>query len=88
MNLSTGAVRWHGEAISLGASERALLEVLLTHAGRILSVKQLAMLLDPGVQATERAIETRIMALRGALERAGSCCLPHKAEGVGYILWA
>src|SRR5579875_3021788 len=80
MNLTTGAVRWHGESISLGASERALLKVLLAHAGRIISVKQLAALLDD-MQATERTIEARIAALRSALERAGSRCLPHKAEG-------
>ncbi|HLY30100.1 MAG TPA: winged helix-turn-helix domain-containing protein, partial [Ktedonobacterales bacterium] len=79
MDLTTGAVRWQGERIALGASERALLEILLTHAGQFVNAKQLAAKLGLSAQATERAIEARIIALRSALEHAGSRCLPHKA---------
>ncbi len=84
MDMLSGVVRWRGEVIRLGSEERQTLAILLTRAGRFVSVERLARQL--GVE--ERMVERRIEALRDALQSAGSRCLPRRADGVGYILWA
>jgi DNA-binding response OmpR family regulator len=79
----TGAIHWHGKPLTLRARERETLAVLMANAGRILSLAQLATLLDVRVDA----VEERVSALRMALRGAGVKVLPRRADGLGYILW-
>jgi DNA-binding response OmpR family regulator len=79
----TGAAQWYGKRLTLSARERATLMALMANAGRILSLAQLATLLDERVDA----VEERVRALRAALHGAGVKVLPREASGLGYILW-
>jgi DNA-binding response OmpR family regulator len=88
MDMLNGVVRWRGEIIRLGGDERQVLAMLLTRAGRFMSVTQLARQLGIDESVADREVERRISALREALESAGARCLPRRADGVGYILWA
>ncbi len=88
MDMLNGVVRWRGEMIHMGRDERDMLAILLTRAGRFVSVSQLARQLGIEVSDAEREIDRRVAALREVLQAGGARCLPRKAEGVGYILWA
>ena len=88
MDMLNGVVRWRGETIHLGQDERDVLAILLTRAGRFVSASQLARQLGLEASDAEREIERRVAALREALQAGGARCLPRKADGVGYILWA
>jgi len=79
----TGVVYWRTKPLALGEDEREMLVVLMEHAGRILSLSQIALLLDERLDATER----RLQALHLSLRALGVRCLPRRAEGLGYILW-
>jgi DNA-binding response OmpR family regulator len=83
LDRSTGAILWQGKRLALHARERETLATLMANAGRILSLAQLAVLLDERVDA----VEERIAALRMALRGAGVKVLPRQASGLGYILW-
>lgn len=88
MDMLSGAVRWRGEVVRLGAEESRALAILLTRAGRFVSADQLARQLGVDAKVSAREVERRITALRDALLAAGVRCLPRRADGVGYILWA
>jgi len=88
MDMLNGVVRWRGEVIRLNGDERQVLAMLLTRAGRFVSISQMARQLGLDEQTAEREVERRVNALRDALIFAGARCLPRRADGVGYILWA
>lgn len=83
LDLATGAVLLQERQIRLAAAERDLLKALMRRAGQIISAARLAEQL--GVTITE--IEDRAYALGETLAKAGSCCLPRRVEGLGYVLW-
>ncbi|HUY77520.1 MAG TPA: winged helix-turn-helix domain-containing protein [Ktedonobacterales bacterium] len=88
MDMLSGAVRWRGEAIRLGSEDRQLLAILLTRAGRFVGADQLARQLGVDAAAAAREVERRVTSLRDTLQASGVRCLPRRADGVGYILWA
>ncbi len=82
-DLASNAVRLQERQVNLADAERDLLKTLMRRAGQIISAAWLADQL--GVTISE--IEERIRSLSETLVEAGSCCLPRRVEGLGYILW-
>ena len=82
-NLATGAVLLQERQVRLAATERELLKALMRRAGQIISAARLSEQL--GVTISE--IEAGARALTDTLAKAGSCCLPRRVEGLGYVLW-
>ncbi len=83
LDLATGVVLLQEREVRLATAERDLLKALMRRAGQIISAALLAEQL--GVTIAE--IEGRAHALAEALSKAGSCCLPRRVEGLGYVLW-
>lgn len=84
-NASARAVRWHGQALDLTAKELALLELFLSHPGRILSKPFLQeKLYDWGEELESNALEVHIHHLR----KKTSSDLIRTVRGVGYVLTA
>lgn len=83
MDLTSGAVRWRGEALRLALEERELLGIMLRRAGQILSCERLASMLGTTVEKAE----ARVATLRETLLAEGVTWLPRKVTGCGYILW-
>ena len=83
MDATTSVIRWRGETLRLSQDERRTLQVLLQHAGQILSSERLAALL----KIASEKVDAQILSLRATLEAAGVTWLPRRAEGCGYILW-
>jgi DNA-binding response OmpR family regulator len=83
MDARTGLTHWRGRMLELSLEERELLGILLHHAGQILSLERLAVLLDKEMTV----VETHITALGIHLKQEGVTCLPRRAAGLGYVLW-
>jgi two-component system response regulator QseB len=84
-NASARTVRWHGQALDLTAKELALLELFLSHPGRILSKPFLQeKLYDWGEELESNALEVHIHHLR----KKTSSDLIRTVRGVGYVLTA
>jgi two-component system response regulator QseB len=84
-NASARIARWHGLALDLTAKELALLELLVSHPGRILSKPFLQeKLYDWGEDLESNALEVHIHHLR----KKTSSDLIRTVRGVGYVLTA
>jgi DNA-binding response OmpR family regulator len=83
MDARTGLTRWRGRMLELSLDERELLGILLHHAGQIISVERLAVLLGKEVAL----VEAHITLLGTHLKQEGVTCLPRRATGLGYVLW-
>ncbi|HEX8730343.1 MAG TPA: hypothetical protein VF739_17065 [Ktedonobacterales bacterium] len=83
MDMTTGSAWWRSEKLVLSTDERQLLGALLRRGGQILSAERLATTLGTTVEY----IEQRIPTLKITLRAAGVTCLPHRATGLGYVLW-
>ncbi|HEX9039087.1 MAG TPA: hypothetical protein VF808_19045 [Ktedonobacterales bacterium] len=83
LDLTTDAVLLHGHSVHLSAAERSVLKALMRHAGRIVSAAHLAAESKRAVAEIESLVE----ALCASLVEAGAECLPHRVEGLGYVLW-
>jgi DNA-binding response OmpR family regulator len=83
MDARTGLTHWRGRMLELSLDERELLGILLHHAGQILSIERLAVLL--GQEMT--LVEAHITLLSVHLKQEGVTCLPRRATGLGYVLW-
>jgi len=69
--------------VKLSVEESALLHVLLSRAGQIVSGERLAATLD----LDESTLTERVAALKTTLKQSGSTTLPYRVQGLGYILW-
>jgi DNA-binding response OmpR family regulator len=83
LDAQTSAIRWRGEPLSLSREQRQLLQVLLQHAGQILSCDRLS----STAHVASGRLDAHMQSLRATLETAGVTWLPRRAEGCGYILW-
>lgn len=83
MDARTGLTHWRGRMLELSLDERELLGILLHHAGQILSIERLAVLL--GQEMT--LVEAHVTLLSIHLKQEGVTCLPRRATGLGYVLW-
>ena len=81
------AVSRAGVPIALTAKEYALLELLIQHAGQIVSRADIvAHVWDDNHDAFTNAVEVYVNRLRGKIDRAPWTPLLHTRRGAGYIL--
>jgi DNA-binding response OmpR family regulator len=87
VDLHAHAVRRAGEPIALTAKEFALLELLVRHAGRVVSRADIvAHVWDDNHDPFTNAVEVYINRLRGKIDRAPWPPLLHTRRGAGYML--
>lgn len=88
LEIDTGArqVRRAGAEVPLPAREYALLELLATRAGQVVSRREIAArLYDGRAEPTSNAVEAAIYALRGRLDGGGPSHIETR-RGLGWIL--
>jgi DNA-binding response OmpR family regulator len=74
---------WKGRALDLTSTEFNLLEVLMRHAGRVVSKKELSEVgLGRPLARFDRAIDVHLSSIRHKLGEGGA--LIHTVRGVGY----
>jgi len=78
-----------GAALPLRHREYALLELLATRAGRLVSREEIEQhLYDGRADPTSNVVESAIYALRRAIDRPGEPSLIETRRGLGYVLGA
>lgn len=88
LDLLTRTARRGGRALDLTAREQALLELLLRHAGEVVSRDTLAreVLGEPARSATvDNLLDAHLARLRRKLEAGGAPRLVHTLRGVGFV---
>lgn len=80
-------VRRAGQAVELSAREYALLELLASHAGQVVTRAQIwRHVYDANSSADSNVVDVFIGLLRKKIERAGCAKLLHTRRGQGYLL--
>jgi DNA-binding response OmpR family regulator len=86
---STAALTSHGEEIRLAPRERALAELLLRDAGRVVGKRRLeAALSEYGEELSTNGLEITVSRLRKKLEGTDCGAVIETVRGVGYMLRA
>jgi DNA-binding response OmpR family regulator len=83
LDLTTGGAYLNDRPVRLTTGERDLLLALMRHAGQIISPAQLAAQVDCAIAELESLVDS----LAESLAEAGAAVLPHRVEGLGYVLW-
>lgn len=89
LDLATRRVTAGGSEIELTPTEFSILEMLMRHAGQVVTRKMLCeSLWESDWEGTTNVIEVHINRLRGKLQRASKESLIHTVRGRGYALRA
>src|SRR5262249_11484257 len=89
LDLATRRVECGDQAVDLTPTEFSILELLLRHAGQVVTRKMLCEhLWDADWEGVTNVIEVHITRLRGKLERAGEPDLIRTVRGRGYAVRA
>jgi DNA-binding response OmpR family regulator len=89
LNRATREVTRAGRSIALTAREYALLEYLMSHAGRVLTRPMIAQhVWGLDFDSGSNTIDVYVGYLRRKIERTGEPRLIHTVRGVGYVLQA
>ncbi len=87
LDMGSQAVRRGASSVYLTRKEFAMLELLMKHAGSVISKSELLEhVWDGGVDIFSRTIETHMFNLKRKVDRAGQCRLIHSVSGRGYKL--